>query len=63
MNTYTYLIISLTIVNIIWALLNHYVTSLHIKRKKRLIDWLEEVPEFWGIDKQLWDVEIKKWKS
>lgn len=63
------LIIVISLALAIWTfclVLETYSHNRKINRyreeKKELIDWLSEVPEFYGIDEEMWEPEMKRFR-
>ena len=55
-------ILGLISINIAWMFLNWQSRRIYKNRRQRLISWMYEVPEYWGIDRDLWEIEMKKFK-
>lgn len=63
------LLILISGVLIVWTVFLSVETSFYHRRinryreeKKELIDWLSEVPEFYGIDEEMWEPEMKRFR-
>uniref|UniRef100_A0A6H2A3D7 Uncharacterized protein n=1 Tax=viral metagenome TaxID=1070528 RepID=A0A6H2A3D7_9ZZZZ len=55
-------LIGLIIINLLWMGGQILRSRREKKKRERLFAWLDEIPDFWGVDKELWDAEIKKKK-
>lgn len=51
-----------TIVNMMWTYENNKKIRPYRTERNKLINWLEEVPEFWGVDEQLWNAQMARIK-
>ena len=51
-----------TFVNIVWMYENNRKIRPYRTERNKLINWLEEVPEFWGVDEKLWNAQMNRIK-
>lgn len=55
-----YMVISITVINILWSVTTWQRRRIYKIEREKLINWLDEVPEFWDVPKDLWEIETKR---